>query len=77
MGAEYLLLTVPQFFKAVAEKGDWEDPTIREAEAAFYEGDMEGAFLRYLFSAERGIELAQTNAAWLIDRGLFCSLIGK
>ncbi|KAJ3037669.1 ERAD-associated protein [Rhizophlyctis rosea] len=59
------------FLKRVSEKGDWEDPTLRDAEAAFNEGDMEGAFLRYLFAAERGVELAQTNGAWLIDKGLF------
>ncbi|KAJ3349475.1 ERAD-associated protein [Entophlyctis luteolus] len=31
--------------------------------------DMDSAFILYLFAAERGVEVAQTNGAWLIDNG--------
>jgi SEL1 protein len=58
-------------FKLVVEKGDWHDSTIRDAQRAFYAGDMETAFLSYLFAAEKGIELAQENAAWLVDKQFY------
>ncbi|KAI8822620.1 uncharacterized protein EV422DRAFT_566297 [Fimicolochytrium jonesii] len=59
------------YYKSVAEKGDWHDPTIHAAPEDFRTGDYEGAFIKYLFAAERGYEVAQTNAAWIIDRGYY------
>lgn len=58
-----------QFFKSVSERGDWHDPLLEDALDAFEDGDMETAFLDYVLSAERGYEVAQTNAAWMIDQG--------
>ncbi|KNC98906.1 ubiquitin ligase complex subunit HRD3 [Spizellomyces punctatus DAOM BR117] len=60
-----------RLYKSVAEKGDWHDPIVHQAQADLNAGDMEGAFLRYLFAAERGYEIAQTNAAWMLDRGMY------
>jgi hypothetical protein len=33
------------------------------------EGDVETSFVNYLFAAEKGFELAQLNAAWMLDTG--------
>ncbi|KAJ3280414.1 ERAD-associated protein [Borealophlyctis nickersoniae] len=59
------------YLKTVAEKADWHDSVVRDAHRAYKDGDMEGAFVRYLLAAERGYEIAQTNAAWLIDKGIY------
>ncbi|KAI8908850.1 hypothetical protein DFJ77DRAFT_433681, partial [Powellomyces hirtus] len=59
------------FYKSVAERGDWHDPIVHHAQDEFKAGDVEGAFLRYLLAAERGYEIAQTNAAWMLDRGIY------
>jgi hypothetical protein len=47
------------------------------AHDAFKAGDNELALLEYLFAAERGIEIAQVNAAWLLDSGmiLYCHVL--
>jgi hypothetical protein len=36
---------------------------------AFHAGDIEASFIHYMFSAELGFEVAQLNAAWLLDTG--------
>ncbi|KAJ3019765.1 ERAD-associated protein, partial [Thoreauomyces humboldtii] len=59
------------YYKSVAETGDWHDPIVHAAQDDYKAGDMEGAFVRYLFAAERGYEVAQTNAAWMIDQGTY------
>ncbi|KAI8620975.1 hypothetical protein BC830DRAFT_1096570 [Chytriomyces sp. MP71] len=65
------------YYKSLVERADWHDPTIRRAFEHFSRGEesgnpseMDSAFLLYLFAAERGHEVAQTNAAWMIDAGL-------
>ncbi|KAI8994372.1 hypothetical protein BC832DRAFT_569449 [Gaertneriomyces semiglobifer] len=58
------------YFKHAAEKGNWNDPIVQDAQVAYAQGDMEGAAVRFMMAAERGFEVAQTNAAWIIDRGL-------
>ncbi|KAI9344645.1 hypothetical protein BDR26DRAFT_857347 [Obelidium mucronatum] len=62
------------FYKSLIEKADWhdhEDTLTRAFE--HYERDtpqdLDSALLLYMFAAERGVEVAQTNAAWLIDNG--------
>ena len=44
-----------------------------EARDAFDSEDYVSAFLKYAWAAEQGIEIAQSNAAFLIDRGLWFS----
>ncbi|KAJ3208127.1 ERAD-associated protein [Dinochytrium kinnereticum] len=58
------------YLKSVTEKGDWHDDSIRLAEQSYYQGDYESALVYYLVAAERGAEIAQSNAAWMLDRGL-------
>ncbi|KAJ3164678.1 ERAD-associated protein [Geranomyces variabilis] len=58
-------------FKSVAEKGDWQAPVVHAAQDLMRAGDVEGAFLHYLLAAEQGYEVAQTNAAWMLDRGIY------
>ncbi|KAJ3178057.1 ERAD-associated protein [Geranomyces variabilis] len=58
-------------FKSVAEKGDWHAPVVHAAQDLMRAGDVEGAFLHYLLAAEQGYEVAQTNAAWMLDRGIY------
>ena len=56
------------------EKCSFHDDMIPEAYQDYQAGDTESAFLKYLFAAERGYEVAQLNAAWIIDsRTLSCS----
>lgn len=56
--------------KSVSERGgDWIDDTHLLARKARQNGDMGTAFLLYLFAAERGSELAQSNAAYMVDFG--------
>ncbi|KAJ3108355.1 ERAD-associated protein [Phlyctochytrium planicorne] len=57
------------YLKMVAEKGDWHDDSIRKAEALSRIGNYESALVHYLLAAERGLEVAQSNAAWMIDQG--------
>ncbi|KAI9358927.1 hypothetical protein DFJ73DRAFT_905064 [Zopfochytrium polystomum] len=59
------------FLKSVAERGDWHDITLHRAQRFFEVGDYESSLLFYLFAAERGYEIAQANAAWIIDKGLY------
>ncbi|KAJ3158798.1 ERAD-associated protein [Geranomyces michiganensis] len=58
-------------FKSVAEKGDWHSPVVHAAQDLMRAGDVEGAFLHYILAAEQGYEVAQTNAAWMLDRGMY------
>ncbi|KAI8846915.1 hypothetical protein BC829DRAFT_397442 [Chytridium lagenaria] len=55
------------YLKSVSEKGDWHDDTIRKAESLYRRGDRESALLHYLLAGERGIEVAQSNAAWMVE----------
>ena len=47
------------------EKGPWA-AVLQEGREAFLEGDYDGALLAYLRAAEMGLELGQSNAAWLL-----------
>ncbi|KAL2912876.1 ERAD-associated protein [Polyrhizophydium stewartii] len=59
------------YLKSLSERGGWHDPTIHLAEEALKRGDTESAFMHYLFAAERGYEIAQSNAAWMLDRQIY------
>ncbi|SCV68301.1 BQ2448_422 [Microbotryum intermedium] len=61
-------LTAVQFYKLVAERGDWDHEVWWEAERAWERGDEHQALLGYWFMAERGYEPAQNNVAWILDR---------
>ena len=62
------------FFKLVAERGSWSDDLVREGEARWRLGTdnaREDAMLRWWIAAERGIECAQNNLAYILDQGRF------
>lgn len=52
--------------KKVAEKGF---PAQQEAHEDFQAGDYEWALLNFLKAAEMGVELGQSNAAWMLTEG--------
>ncbi|KAI8097333.1 uncharacterized protein BX664DRAFT_326148 [Halteromyces radiatus] len=55
------------YYKAIAERGDWLYPTMDTAYDAYMRGDLDNALLSYMLAAERGYEIAQSNAAYLLD----------
>ncbi|KAH6565179.1 hypothetical protein BASA60_010009 [Batrachochytrium salamandrivorans] len=59
------------YLKAVSERAIWKDDVFVDAQAAIARDDQESAFVHYLFAAERGFEVSQTNAAWMLDRQLY------
>ncbi|XP_045776347.1 protein sel-1 homolog 1 isoform X2 [Maniola jurtina] len=60
--------TAVELFKNVCERGPWAS-RLMLAHAAFRARDSDSAFLQYLSLAERGYEVAQSNAAFLLDEG--------
>ena len=62
------------FYKLVAERGTWEDDLLRDADYAWSLGTGRGsemAMLRWWIAAERGLETAQNNLAYVLDQGAF------
>jgi SEL1 protein len=53
----------------IVARGPW-SRVLSEAGDAFALGDHELALLRYLRASELGLEVAQSNAAWMLERGL-------
>lgn len=60
--------TAVEFYKNVAERGRWSE-RLMEAYTAYKEGRRDEAAIKYLFLAELGYEPAQTNIAYILDRG--------
>ncbi|KAJ4848371.1 ERAD-associated E3 ubiquitin-protein ligase component hrd3a [Turnera subulata] len=54
-------------YKIVAERGPWASLS-RWALEAYLKGDVGKAFLLYSRMAELGYEIAQSNAAWILDK---------
>eukprot|EP00898_Chlorokybus_atmophyticus_P009041 jgi/Chlat1/9138/Chrsp97S08391 len=57
-----------RLYKDVSERGPW-GYLLRWAHERYMDGDGEAALLLYLRAAELGYEVAQSNAAWLLERG--------
>lgn len=57
-----------KFFKNVAERGSWSS-RLMNAYADYKNNEINKAFIKYAFLAEVGYEVAQSNAAYLLDRG--------
>ncbi|KAE9009676.1 hypothetical protein PF011_g10172 [Phytophthora fragariae] len=53
-------------FKMVAERGEW-DRVVSQAYKDFKRQDYEAAFMKYAVMAQQGYEVAQHNAAYLLD----------
>ncbi|XP_050551633.1 protein sel-1 homolog 1 isoform X1 [Spodoptera frugiperda] len=60
--------TAVELFKNVCERGGW-GSRLMLAHAGWRARDSDSALLQYLALAERGLEIAQTNAAFLLDNG--------
>ncbi|GLE07503.1 hypothetical protein PINS_up017863 [Pythium insidiosum] len=60
-------------FKLVAERGEW-DRLLSRAFKDFKNQDYEAAFLKYAVMAQQGYEVAQHNAAYLLDFGFLTPL---
>jgi SEL1 protein len=59
--------TATELFKNVAERGKWTNMFI-EAYNLYRQGHIEQAFMKYLYLAELGYEIAQSNVAYLLDQ---------
>jgi SEL1 protein len=59
--------TATELFKNVAERGRWTNMFI-EAYNLYRQGHIEQAFMKYLYLAELGYEVAQSNVAYLLDQ---------
>ncbi|XP_015836829.1 protein sel-1 homolog 1 isoform X1 [Tribolium castaneum] len=59
--------TAVELFKNVAERGRWGE-ILMQAHSDYTEGRFNEAFVQYALLAELGYEVAQSNAAFLLDR---------
>ena len=57
-----------QLFKNVAERGKW-SLMFTEAQQLYSLEELDSALMMYLMLAEMGLEVAQTNAAYILERG--------
>ncbi len=57
-----------EYFKGVSERGPWVK-NMWIARRNFLRGNYDLALALYLSMAEQGFEIAQHNAAWMIDNG--------
>ncbi|CAJ0939063.1 unnamed protein product, partial [Mesorhabditis belari] len=60
--------TAVELYKTVAERGRWTEKLMQSYQA-YKDGRTDEAALKYLFMAELGYEHAQTNFAFILDRG--------
>eukprot|EP00210_Caulerpa_lentillifera_P007515 g7181.t1 len=58
-----------KLLKQVAEQGPW-SAVLQKAQDAFDDGDYTYALISYLRAAQMGLELGQSNAAWMLEHGL-------
>lgn len=61
------LFQATALYKLVAERGPWSSLS-RWALESYLKGDIGKAFLLYSRMAEIGYEVAQSNAAWILDK---------
>ncbi|XP_078735159.1 LOW QUALITY PROTEIN: protein sel-1 homolog 1-like [Lampetra fluviatilis] len=59
--------TAVELFKNVCERGRWAE-RMMGAYGAYREGNVDAALVRYLLLSEQGYEVAQSNAAFILDR---------
>lgn len=56
-----------QLFKNVCERGRWSE-RLMAAFNSYKDGDTNSAVVQYLLLAEQGYEVAQSNAAFILDQ---------
>ncbi|CAG0903294.1 unnamed protein product [Cyprideis torosa] len=59
--------TATELLKNVAERGKWGE-MLMDAHADYKEGRVNEALMKYILLAELGFEVAQSNAAFILDR---------
>lgn len=59
--------TATELYKTVAERGPWAS-LFMEAHQSYKEGDLDTALLKYIYLAELGYEVAQSNVAYILDQ---------
>ncbi|VDN15158.1 unnamed protein product, partial [Dibothriocephalus latus] len=64
----FALFIPPELFKNVAERGRWSQ-LLTSAYLEYWSGNYNVAFLQYLALAELGYEVAQSNAALMLEDG--------
>ncbi|CAN7040941.1 unnamed protein product [Brassica rapa subsp. trilocularis] len=62
-----MLKLAAAFYKSVGERGPWNSLS-RWALEAYMKGDVGKAFILYSRMSELGYEVAQSNAAWILDK---------
>ncbi|XP_010540030.1 PREDICTED: ERAD-associated E3 ubiquitin-protein ligase component HRD3A-like [Tarenaya hassleriana] len=67
IGLKKNLEMATSFYKLVAERGPWSSMS-RWALKSYLKGDVGKALLLYSRMAELGYEVAQSNAAWILDK---------
>ncbi|KAL1216861.1 ERAD-associated E3 ubiquitin-protein ligase component HRD3A [Cardamine amara subsp. amara] len=67
VGLKKNLEMATSFYKLVAERGPWSSLS-RWALEAYLKGDVGKAFMLYSRMSELGYEVAQSNAAWILDK---------
>ncbi|KAM7282211.1 protein sel-1 homolog 1 isoform X2 [Ixodes scapularis] len=60
--------TAVELFKNVAERGRWTEK-LMQAYSDYRDGKVDAALVKYAFLAELGYEVAQSNSAFILDRG--------
>ena len=58
-----------EYMKIVAERGEW-DRLLTQAFKDYRRKDYDAAFAKYAVMAAQGYEVAQHNAAWMLDNGM-------
>lgn len=56
------------WYKLVAEKGDWTEPYMQEADRAYLRGEEKKAVLGWWIAAEMGYETGQNNVAYHLSK---------
>ena len=59
--------TAVELYKNVVERGRWSD-LLMEAYADYRDGRVNEALIKYMLLADLGYEVAQSNAAFILDR---------
>ncbi|KAI2799633.1 Protein sel-1 1 [Blomia tropicalis] len=68
--------TAVELFKSVSERGPW-GAMLMQAHANYKDGDRANAFIKYAVLSELGYEVAQSNAAFMLDREELVQLFNK
>jgi hypothetical protein len=69
--AAKVLFLFTQLFKNVCERGRWSE-RLMTAYNSYKDEDYNAAVVQYLLLAEQGYEVAQSNAAFILDQSKSC-----